>query len=64
MKTRDHLETLLPHCTIRYGWILAGAGAARHGWGATTAAGLTTYLGGAVGALDLASKLGPAWGGP
>jgi len=57
------LESLLPSCTVSYGWHLAGPGPARYGWGATTCAGKTVYLGRSrAAAAEAARALGPSWG--
>ena len=60
---RNELEALLPHCTLVWGHHLDGAGPARHGWGAVTAAGQVNYLTRHTGtAISRAEKLGVSYG--
>ena len=42
---RDLLSKLRPEGVVRRGWILAGAGPARYGWGVEYASGKVEWLG-------------------
>lgn len=56
------LSALLPSCSVCYGWAISDR-VARTGWHATTAAGLTVYLGrNADEATERARALGPLFG--
>ena len=58
--TRQSLATLLREGdTLRYGWHLIGAGSARHGWAAYTAAGAGRYLGRCAAEARARADVGP-----